>query len=531
MPVRIVIKPAKPVVVRVRDGAGQAVPDAVVEAAAMHGGLAADGSYTLDVPPNEGYAVYIEDPEWAAPSRLDVIVREGKPVDGVDFRLSRGTVLRGTVTVGTARRPVVNEYIYLEESGAAAPEEFRVKGDSFAHGIGRQLGVRAGQDGRYEIRTGPGNYTLVGPARTNRVKLTIKAEPELVNNFEMPRPEKGPISGRVVLAAAREKGVAGATVEIDAANLRSVPVVVKTDANGRFRVDRDLDPLVVWAASADRRLAGIVDAGAEDPEIVIPIAATATAGGVLLDADGKPAANATLTWGRRVYLDGERTIWRICFAPRVTTDAEGRFHLPSLVLGQEYEINLRKETHLLPAGAVRAESAGHIDLGRLRAGAYRSPSAGSDDELSSFRKDAPDAGAVAPAIVATTLDGKPLELADFRGKYVLLDFWATWCGPCIGEIPQLQGIHDAFALDDRFAMLSVSVDEAIDAPRNFQEKRKLPWSQAFVGEGIHGPTAGKFGIRAIPAFVLVGPDGRIVARGMRGDQIKKAVESALAKKP
>ena len=132
-------------------------------------------------------------------------------------------------------------------------------------------------------------------------------------------------------------------------------------------------------------------------------------------------------------------------------------------------------------------------------------------------------------IEATTLDGKPLTLEDFKGKYVLLDFWATWCGPCIAEIPQLQAVHDAFGKDERFAILSLSVDEKIDEPRKFQEKRKLPWSQGFLGGGIHGPTPGRFGVRAIPAFVLVGPDGKIVARGMRGEEIKKAVEKALEK--
>ena len=85
-----------------------------------------------------------------------------------------------------------------------------------------------------------------------------------------------------------------------------------------------------------------------------------------------------------------------------------------------------------------------------------------------------------------------------------------------------------FETIDRFAILSLSVDEKIDEPKRFQEKRQLPWTQAFLAGGMHGPIPGTFGIRAIPAFVLVGPDGKIVARGMRGDNIKKEVARALA---
>ena len=150
--------------------------------------------------------------------------------------------------------------------------------------------------------------------------------------------------------------------------------------------------------------------------------------------------------------------------------------------------------------------------------------------MSSFPPDAPGPGAVAADLDATTLDGKPFRLRDFKGRFVLIDFWATWCGPCIGEIPNLQAIHDAFGKDERFAILSLSVDEKIDEPRKFQEKHKLPWTQAFLGVGIHGPIPGRFGVDAIPAFVLVGPDGKIVDRGMRGENIKKAVARASARR-
>jgi thiol-disulfide isomerase/thioredoxin len=308
----------------------------------------------------------------------------------------------------------------------------------------------------------------------------------------------------------------------------SYPFTVIADADGRFKAKRPLDPLVICAKSPDEKLGAMVEIGAEVPQVLIAISPTATATGLLLDEKGKPAANQKLQWGRRVFLNEEMTISMQCFAPKVTTDREGRFTLPSLIVGQEYEIGIRKEISYPQAGAVRPEKTGQIDLGTLQAGTYRQTPSG--DEFSSFRKNAPGSGTIAPVFAAITLDGRPLKLDEFKGQYVLLDFWATWCGPCIGEIPQLQSVHDAFGNDGRFVIVSLSVDEKIDEPKKFQEKRKLPWTQAFLGNGIDGPIPRSFGVQAIPALVLIGPDGKIVARGMRGSAVSTAVAKALAEK-
>ncbi|WP_435009078.1 sigma-70 family RNA polymerase sigma factor [Tundrisphaera lichenicola] len=485
----------------------------------------ADGSYELTVSPGEAYAVYVQDDNWAAPSRLDVIVLPDHSVKNVDFKLTRGTIIRGKVTVGSDDKPVAGQYMRLDEStGEQAPAEVRDEGDHVWREVRRQFGELTDAEGRYSIRVGPGTYTLFGPPHLENEKFTVKDEPELIRDFRMPRPEKGPISGRVVEAVSG-KGVAGAKIDFVAANNRGVPRAVFADGEGHFQFERDLDKLVVCVKSADGSLGAIVEVGAEDPEVVIPISPTATATGLLLDEQGKPAANQPLEWGRRVYLDEEEQISMTCFAPKVVTDAEGRFILPSLVVGQEYNISVQRDNMYLAAGVVRPESPSPIDLRTLKIGAYRpKPTA---EEMSSFRKGGPEAGDMAPPIEGTFLDGRPLKLEDFRGKFVLLDFWATWCGPCIGEIPQLQAVHDAFREDGRFVILSLSVDEKIDEPRAFQEKRKLPWSQGFLGEGIHSATPGSFGVRAIPAFVLVGPDGRIVKKGMRGKEIEAAVAEAL----
>ena len=495
-----------------------------------------DGSYEMSVAPDEGYAVYVNDDDWAAPARLGVIVRDGKPIDGVDFKLARGTVIRGTVT-GADGSPVPDRYIGLTESGWQGPAEGRENDVLAGRQVQRYLGATTDVQGRYSIRVGPGTFTLMGP---ESVTLTVKDEPEWVHDVRI-LPEEGPLEGRVI-SGIEGGGVAAASIEIFALNslgVSPISFIVKTDAEGRFHAERSLYKTYLCARSPDGALGALVEIGSEQSEVVIPLAPTATATGRLLDERGQPAANRKLEWGRRVYIDKQEQECMFCFAPKVVTNPEGRFTLPALVVGQEYEISLRDQGagsalmggDLHAAGAVRPEKAGPIDLGTLRAGSYRpKPLAGAED-LSSFRKNAPGAGAVAPAIEATSLDGEPLTLDDFKGKYVLLDFWATWCVPCIAEIPQLQGVHDAFGADERFAILSLSVDEEIGEPKKFQETRKLPWSQAFLGGGIHGPIPGTFGVRAIPAFVLVGPDGKVVARGMRGDDIKKEVAKALAKTP
>ena len=206
-----------------------------------------DGTYEMSVNPGEVYAVYVDDQDWAARSRLDVVVREGKPVEGVDFNLSHGTVIRGMVTVGAGNRPQSNQFIRLNESGDLAPEELREPGDQTWRQVRRQFGAMSDSKGQYSIRIGPGTYTLMGPPRTNEEKITITDQTELVRNFSMPRPEKGLLTGRVVLSGKEATGVAGARIEIVAANPMPAPISVTADSEGRFQAERQLDPLVIFA--------------------------------------------------------------------------------------------------------------------------------------------------------------------------------------------------------------------------------------------------------------------------------------------
>jgi len=134
-------------------------------------------------------------------------------------------------------------------------------------------------------------------------------------------------------------------------------------------------------------------------------------------------------------------------------------------------------------------------------------------------------GDTAPDFSARTLEGKDLRLADFKGKFVLLDFWATWCAPCVAEIPNLTTVHDTFAADPRFAMLSLSLDESPTVLKSRLTSHKLPWPQAFIGPD--SPIAAAYDATAIPATFLIGPDGKILAKDLRGEKVKATVAEAL----
>lgn len=141
----------------------------------------------------------------------------------------------------------------------------------------------------------------------------------------------------------------------------------------------------------------------------------------------------------------------------------------------------------------------------------------------------PHVGSMAPPLALRTLAGQPIALEQQRGRWVLMDFWATWCGPCIGEIPNLQHVYSKFGSDPRFTMISVSIDDDPATPAQYVATHGMPWTQAYGGKGWDVPAIHAFGVRAIPSIWLIGPDGRIVANELRGEDIEAAVAKALAR--
>lgn len=139
-------------------------------------------------------------------------------------------------------------------------------------------------------------------------------------------------------------------------------------------------------------------------------------------------------------------------------------------------------------------------------------------------------GDVAPEITYKDFDGKEHKLSEFRGKYVLVDFWATWCGPCVAETPNLKAVWEALGKNDKFAMLGLSVDEKVDEPRDYAKENGIQWVQGFLGEW-NNPAAKEamsaYGVQGIPSIWLIGPDGKVVAKDLRGEKMKETVEGLV----
>jgi thiol-disulfide isomerase/thioredoxin/protocatechuate 3,4-dioxygenase beta subunit len=138
-----------------------------------------------------------------------------------------------------------------------------------------------------------------------------------------------------------------------------------------------------------------------------------------------------------------------------------------------------------------------------------------------------DVGQSVPEFSPATYDGKKLDLSACRGKYVLLDFWATWCGPCVAEFKLLDKLHQRLAGDDRFVLISVSVDDRITEPSAFLRNRPLTWLQAYAGNSTPQSAFRVFGLGPLPSNWLIGPDGKIIAKQFYDEDIEKNVNTAL----
>lgn len=135
-------------------------------------------------------------------------------------------------------------------------------------------------------------------------------------------------------------------------------------------------------------------------------------------------------------------------------------------------------------------------------------------------------GETAPEIALTTPEGTTVALSSLRGKYVLIDFWAAWCGPCRKENPHVVKLYNRFKTKG-FEIYGVSLDEDKDAWVRAIRTDGLPWVQVSDLKGWQNSAAQRYNVKAIPATVLLGPDGQILAWNLRGEALTRTLERLL----
>lgn len=131
------------------------------------------------------------------------------------------------------------------------------------------------------------------------------------------------------------------------------------------------------------------------------------------------------------------------------------------------------------------------------------------------------------AFEVTSITGEKLSPAKFKGKVLLIDFWATWCGPCKVDMPHVKRVYDKYNKKG-FEIVGISLDRSRQALDSYITNNSIAWPQYFDGKYWNNDIATQYGVKSIPATYLIDKKGKIRFKSLRGSQLEKAVETLLA---
>jgi peroxiredoxin len=138
-------------------------------------------------------------------------------------------------------------------------------------------------------------------------------------------------------------------------------------------------------------------------------------------------------------------------------------------------------------------------------------------------------GAAFPDFQEKDITGEPISVSKYKGKVLLVDFWATWCVPCVISLPEVIEAYDKHHKDG-FEVIAISLDQQQSAVEKFIKTKKMAWQQFCDTKGWESPLVAKYGVEAIPATYLLDRNGKIIGANLRGDALETAIAKALEKK-
>jgi len=132
----------------------------------------------------------------------------------------------------------------------------------------------------------------------------------------------------------------------------------------------------------------------------------------------------------------------------------------------------------------------------------------------------------APGFSTATLKHGELSLSDLRGKVVLLQFWASWCGTCVEKLPELKRLRANYS-EQGFEIVGISIDQEIKAARRTVAEHRLDWPQICDGRGKDSPLAREYEVRGTPRYVLIDRDGLVVREHVRSEDLERELLQIL----
>jgi thiol-disulfide isomerase/thioredoxin len=250
-------------------------------------------------------------------------------------------------------------------------------------------------------------------------------------------------------------------------------------------------------------VAALVD---DSAPVEIRLSPGATIKGVVKDGDGKPVASAEAVAGK---WQGHDTL-----GLRAMTDERGEFVIENIPL-EEFELTVYAEKMTPEKLIVSARDSQTIEI-ELEAGddpADRVPLA---------------VGAALPAVALKGLDGKPIDLKSYAGRVLVIDFWATWCGPCLTELPKLTEVYEKYKSREDFALIGISRDFEEADLRNFLMGRpRMTWPQVVGADNGSDEAAEKFGVSGIPALFVIDKKGNVAVTGISAEELPEHIDKLL----